>query len=299
MRGFEEAADSKRWLDDVCASSPLFLALPLVALLALLPAACGGPGQADGGVELVKGERSTPAYSEATLSIDQPKEGVVYPDSAPRVHLELSDMELGVPTPGADDREIAMSAKGQHVHLIVDNLPYQAVYDVSGLVELATPPLDSGIHVLRAFPSRQWHESVKSQGAFAMTHFFLGDTTRQGVRTQLPYVPGEPVLTYSRPKGTYEGAGADSVMVDFWLQGAELGPDDHKVRLVVDDTLTWTLEEWVPHYLLGLSDGEHEVSLQLLAPDLTPVPGAFNQTSRSISVVRPSPGGAADGESQR
>lgn len=267
----------------------------MAVALVVASASCGGRDDAGGGVELVKGERSTPSYSDASLGIDEPKEGVVYPEAPSRVDLNLSGVDLGVPTPGADERGIAMSGKGQHVHLIVDNLPYQAVYDVSGLAELSTPSLDSGLHVLRAFPSRQWHESVKSDGAFAMTHFFVGDTTRQGVRTQLPYVPGEPVLTYSRPKGTYEGAAADSIMVDFWLTGAELGPDDHRVRLVVDDSLTWTLEDWVPHYLLGLGDGEHEISLQLLAPDLTPVPGAFNQTSRTITVVRSSPGQRSGG----
>ena len=37
---------------------------------------------------------------------------------------------------------------------------------------------------------------------------------------------GAPLLTYSRPKGEYTGAGAESIMVDFYLTNATLGPND-------------------------------------------------------------------------
>jgi hypothetical protein len=96
--------------------------------------------------------------------------------------------------------------------------------------------------------------------------------------------PGAALLTYSRPKGTYEGADADSVMVDFYLTNVELGPDAHSVRLTVDDSLSFSITDWAPHYVLGLPDGEHTFRLELLDPAGTLVPGPFNSTERVITV---------------
>lgn len=269
------------------ATTPIALALALVA-------GCGEPAErtdrteetpaADARVQrvgelaLVKGERSTPAFPEARLAIDAPRAGVVLPGGTVEVTLDLRGFETGVPTPGADARGIARSPQGQHVHLILDNEPYRAIYETDRVIELAD--LSPGPHLLRAFPSRQWHESVKSPGAFAMTHFFVRDTAN-GLRLD----PDAPLLTYSRPKGAYEGPDADSVMVDFYLTNATLG-EDHSVRLVVDDTIAFELDEWVPYYLVGLEEGEHEIGLQLLGPDGVPVPGEVNATERTITVVR-------------
>lgn len=268
------------------------VALTASAVLGL--SACGGETGADG-LQLVPGERSEASFPEAAVEITAPPEGAALDTANPTARLSVRGFELGAPTPGAEQRGLARSENGQHVHLILDNRPYQAVYDTAGAIQLAGAPLDPGIHVLRAFASRQWHESVKSTGSFAMTHFFVGDTTVEGVNTQVPYFPDQPLLTYSRPKGTYEGAGADSVMVDFFLTGAELGPDGHKVRVTVDDTASWTIERWAPHYLVGLSEGQHQVRLELMDPELQPVPGAFNTTERTISVVRDPSSGTATG----
>lgn len=234
--------------------------------------------QRAGALTLVKGTRSVPGFPEARLVIDAPGDGVILPSGEAEVTLGLQGFETGVPTPGAEARGIALSGEGQHVHLILDNEPYQAIYETDRVIDLQE--LAPGPHVLRAFPSRQWHESVKTPGAFAMTHFFVRDTTG-GPRLD----PGVPLLTYSRPKGAYEGADADSVMVDFYLTNVELGAD-HAVRLTVDDSLVFELDEWVPYYLVGLASGEHELRLELLGPGGAPVPNEFNTTERTISVAR-------------
>jgi hypothetical protein len=258
------------------------LAVPLFAL-----SGCAEPaGDGDGtGLELVPGQRSEAAFPDAAVEIVAPEEGAVLDTTSPAVELQVTGFELGASTPGAEARGLALSDGGQHVHLIVDDRPYQAVYDVSAPVELAEAPLEPGVHLLRAFPSRQWHESVKSPGAFAVTQFVVGDTAGQAAGSRAAYTPGEPLLTYSRPKGTYEGADADSVMVDFYVTNAELGPEGHKVRVTVNDTTSWTIERWAPHYLVGLADGQHTVRLELLDQDLEPVPGDFNATERTITVV--------------
>lgn len=264
------------------------------ALLAAALLAIGCGGDAPERVRLVEGERSPAPEHPVRLSFQSPVPGTLAPDSSLGARLALTGFRLGGPTPGAEDRGIALSADGQHVHFIVDDEPYRAVYDVSRRVgvEVSEP----GVHLLRAFPSRQWHESVKSDDAFATTWFYVppegpgADTARGPEPT---FDPGAPLLTYSRPKGSYTGSGTDSVMVDFFLTNVAIGPEpgSHRVRLTVDDTLSWDLTRWVPHYLLGLSDGEHTVQLELIAPDSTVVEGPFNATERTITIRRSEDGG--------
>lgn len=256
--------------------------LLVLGLVVLLGAACTPEQEtSEAGVEvrLVEGTRSEPGFPDAHLSFDAPNPGVVIPDTAVHADLDLTGYELAVPTEGAEIRGLAMSDRGQHVHVILDNEPYRAIYDAEQAVDFTG--LTPGLHVLRAFPSRQWHESVKTPGAFARTYFFVGDTTDGPA-----FDPEAPLLTYSRPKGTYEGAAADSIMVDFYLTNAELGRDAHSVRLTVDDTLGFSITTWAPHYVLGLSDGQHTFKLDLLAPDGTVVPGPLNTTERTITVAR-------------
>lgn len=255
-----------------------------VLIAGALAVACAGEGPPDegDGVRLVEGTRATPGFPGASLSFEAPERGAVAGGDSLTARLSLEGFELGAATPGAEARGIAMSDGGQHVHFIVDERPYRALYDLSDPVTVDVTGLEPGRHLLRAFASRQWHESVKSDGAFALTWFVVGDSAAGD------FDPGAPMLTYSRPKGTYAGEAADSVMVDFWVTNAELGTgqESHAVRLTVDDTLDWELTEWAPHYVLGLDEGTHTFRLELLGPDGSPVPGDHNATVREIVVER-------------
>ncbi|MDQ5844041.1 MAG: hypothetical protein M3539_01945, partial [Acidobacteriota bacterium] len=55
---------------------------------------------------------------------------------------------------------------GNHVHVILDNQPYEAYYELDQPFELRN--VTAGKHTLRVFPSRPWHESYKNDGAFQM-----------------------------------------------------------------------------------------------------------------------------------
>lgn len=199
-----------------------------------------------------------------SLTISSPKEGEVLPTGDVSVTFDLKHYE------------VAPSA--QHVHLILDNEPYQPVYDASKPFVLKN--VAPGSHTLRAFPSRAWHESIKNPEAFAFVNFAV--TKADNARS---IDPSAPLLTYSRPKGTYEGPAADRILMDFWLRNAELSPTGYKVRYTLDGAST-VLTEWLPVHFDNLASGKHTLKLELLDPAGKVVPGAYNTTTREFTVKR-------------
>ncbi|MDP3278707.1 MAG: hypothetical protein Q8Q09_26185 [Deltaproteobacteria bacterium] len=175
---------------------------------------------------------------------------------------------------------------GRHVHLILDNNPYIRIDNPSEAhrIEGLTP----GTHTLRAFPGWSTHESVKRDGAFASVTFHVGRRSNENNPA-----PRAPMLTYSRPKGAYNGADAERVLLDFYLTNVPaLSATGHRVRYVIDGSTTGEMVEWAPHYIVNLQNGEHTIVLDLLGPDGQPVAGPFNHVERRIQVNRE---GSADG----
>ncbi|WGV26440.1 hypothetical protein [Halotia branconii] len=171
---------------------------------------------------------------------------------------------------------------GPHLHVILDNQPYIAVYDLSQ--PLVLPNLSPGTHTLRVFASRPWHESFKNEGAYAETTFHI--LTKTDDHNPDPTLP---VLTYSRPKGDY---GAEPILLDFYLTNAPL-------RLVAKDNLnnqigdwrirctingeSFVLDRWQPIYLKGFKPGKNWVKLEFLDNQGNPVKNVFNTTVRLIN----------------
>ena len=169
---------------------------------------------------------------------------------------------------------------GPHIHVTLDNQEYKALYDLNQTVTF--DHLSAGTHTVRAFASRPWHESFKNQGAYAQTTFNV--LTKTGENTPDPKTP---LLTYSRPVGTY---GAEPVMLDFYLQNAPLhllgkddeAIDDWQVRATIDGQ-SFTFDRWEPIYLKGLKTGQNWVKLELLEPDGDAIANVFNSTAHLIN----------------
>lgn len=204
---------------------------------------------------------------------------------------------------------------GNHVHVILDNQPYEAYYELDQPFELRN--VTAGKHTLRVFPSRPWHESYKNDGAFQMVTFTVeggGDaskptTTNSGQTLASPSPSAQPtregkamaastagdvdstkpLLTYSRPKGEYKGADADAIMIDFWLSNVKLKGDggEYRVRYIIDDEEPRFIDKWEPIWLSGWTNGKHTVRLELLDKDQRPVEnGGYNTTTREITVQK-------------
>lgn len=176
-----------------------------------------------------------------------------------------------------------------HIHVILDNKPYKAIYDTKApikLSELAGADIAEGHHVLVAFPSRANHESVKTPGALTMIDFFVGK--KQKVSHD---VTKQPTLIYSRPKGEYKGDAATRVLVDFQLASTTLTEGKTHVGIHVsgpgiDGDLTKKATAFgPPFYLEHLHAGSYKLTLELIGADGKVIDGPWNTTSREITIA--------------
>lgn len=257
--------------------------------------------------------------AQPALKIVEPAANSSISTSTVKVKLEISgDLK------GYKPHKDPATQMGNHIHVILDNQPYEAYYNLDQEFELRN--VADGEHTLRVFPSRPWHESFKNTGAFQMVKFTVknggGDaskpaTTNSGQQMSnanananansnanaAPATEGKdmanstagavdatkPLLTYSRPKGEYKAADADPIMIDFWLSNGQLKGDGgtYRVRYTVDGGAPQYIDKWAPIWLSGWTAGKHTVKLELVDEDGGLVDnGGYNSTSREITVVK-------------
>jgi hypothetical protein len=244
-------------------------------------------------------QRGEQDEARPALKIVAPANGATVNGSTVAVKLDLSG-ELKSYHPMKDPA----TGMGNHIHVILDNQPYEAYYHIEEPFELRN--VSEGKHTLRVFASRPWHESYKNPEAFASVTFTVkggGDagketTTKDGRKVADPKVktgqinppeaettpkpapegkdmqqgvgadidPSKPLLTFSRPKGEYKDADADVIMIDFWLSNGKLVNDggDYRVRYSVDGEDPKFIDTWQPVWLSGWTAGAHKIELALV-----------------------------------
>lgn len=212
----------------------------------------------------------SPKFPDATLSLEDLGASLEAGPSA--FHFGVEGYELGVQTADAIENGLANSAKGQHIHLILDNGPYSAHYEPDVESELS-----DGRHVMLAFLSRSYHESVKEPSAYVIRQFTVGGDEAEEIDLAAPH------LFYSRPKGIYKGADTAFLMLDFYLVNTTISPHGNRVRATINGT-EFELTEWVPYVIEGLPLGDVEIALELVDADGNPVPGPFNQVTRTVTL---------------
>jgi hypothetical protein len=234
-------------------------------------------------VVLVPGAASPdPPAPLPTVKLAAPKAGqVIPPDKAKDFEIKL-DVKNWATAPGS-----------QHVHLILDNRPYMAIYDTKKPVKLGelagSDPLAEGQHVLVAFPSRPNHESVKTKDALAIVEFWIGKKGEATTDTK------KPMLIYSRPKGDYKGEMANHVLVDFQVANVTLAEGKEHVSITVtgpgiEKELSAKAEKiGTPFYLDNLQNGSYTLKLELMDGSMRVLPGPWNSTTRVIHVDRDAP----------
>jgi len=262
---------------------PLILMFFAVILIGSAAATIKAAGAAENDVKIVPVPNS-PAFPGAKARFASLKDGDVLANPEVSVVVDVENYELGVQTDTPRAKEIMNSKEGQHAHIILDNDPYLADYESGKPFKIGV--LSEGPHTLVVFPSRSYHESVKSPEAADIVNFYVGKKEGEFMLDKT-----KPTIIYSRPKGKYEGMGAQKIMLDFYLNNVELSPDGYKAKYTIrkkgttGEVTSIILTEWTPAYVTGLSSGDYSVKLELLDKDGNVVPGAFNSTERDISVV--------------
>jgi hypothetical protein len=226
----------------------------------------------------------SPDFPGAALSINSVKAEKVGKDSAKvTFKFDVKNYELKLQTTDNGTKMCNNSDKGQHIHFILDNSPYKALYEPTNEVTL---PNDGKEHYLVAFLSRSYHESIKSKGAALIYHFKIDE---KGNLKKLED-PKTPMITYSRPKGDYVGKDTANILLDFYVWNCELGVNNYKVRIDAtnEDRSTQKLNviqvEWHPYFLQNLGTGKCKVVLTLLDKDNKPVEGPMTSATREFNL---------------
>ena len=188
-------------------------------------------------------------------------------------NFDYSGYDLGQQTPDAGDKMCANSDKGSHIHLIVNTQPYAAKY-----VSEFSHDVPDGDHKILAFLSRSYHESIKNGSAYLAQNVSVANKTITSAEDIT-----EPVLFYSRPKGTYVGkANTEKVMLDFFLVNADLG-NGYKVKAMINDE-EHIVDKWQPYYIEGLPLGENRITLTLIDDEGNKVDAPLNPVTRTFTL---------------
>jgi hypothetical protein len=221
--------------------------------------------------EIFQQLRSRLEQYQPQVAIVSPRPDEMLKDNTVSVKLQVKDLPL------FKDERLGL---GPHLHVFLDEQPYQAVYDVSE--PLVLKDLQPGTHTLRVFAERPWHESFKNDGAYAQTTFHVFTKSPENNPN-----PDLPLLTYSRPQGSY---GAEPILLDFFLANAPLHfvaeedseTADWRIRVTVNGS-SFVIDRWQPIYLKGFNPGKNWVQLEYIDASGNIIQNVYNTTARVIT----------------
>lgn len=198
--------------------------------------------------------------------------------------FNVKNYELKGQTADAGGKLCNNSAQGQHIHFIIDNKPYVALYEPKH--ETVVPK--NSEHNVLVFLSRSYHESIKSRGASALYTFKI-DADGKLQKTDAPKTP---MVFYSRPKGDYLGKDVENVLLDFYVMNTSLTQGGHQVKAHVTgngvDT-TFMVNEWKPRFLKNLPMGKNSITLTLVDKDGNRVEGPETEVTREFNLSQDEP----------
>lgn len=193
-------------------------------------------------------------FPGATLTISSLAAEKLGNDSA-KVTVKYGIQNFNLTDQTDHDHHMANSAEGQHIHFILNNAPYVALYKPEHTFHV---PINSE-HYLLSFLSRSFHESIKTTDASKLIKFKVNADGK----IEEQYVPTEPSLFYSRPKGDYKGDDTRSVLLDFFVVNTDISPEANKVKAVINGQ-EFILDRWIPYEITNLPKGEATIQLTLV-----------------------------------
>lgn len=271
-----------------------FIALPLIGAT-LLMASCGDTTTTTSTTDTMvvapvaaitlTDVPASPEFPTAQLSMAGVKSEVKEGSDSVKLSFtfNVKNYELTNQTDDAGGKMCANSDKGQHIHFILDNAPYAALYEPKHEVTVAL----NSEHTLVCFLSRSYHQSIKEKGAALQYRFKIDG---KGKLEKMPELT-TPMLTYSRPKGDYVGKDMENVLLDFYVMNATLG-SDYMVKADVKNETTgasasFDVKDWKSNFIKGLGEGKSTVTLTLIDKDGKQV--GDNKITRNIRLSSAEP----------
>lgn len=239
------------------------------------------PAPEPAGPIAIKPVTGSPEFPDAQLLIKNVKAELQGTDSVKiTVDYDVKNYELKNQTSDATSKNCNNSKDGQHIHFILDNKPYQALYAPT---KTFTVPVKSE-HYLMSFLSRSYHESIKTPKAGVLYHFSVDE---KGKLTKME-IPKTPMIFYSRPKGDYLGADTKNLLLDFYVYNTTLAPDGNKVKVDVNGT-NFDIDKWQPYFIENAPMGDVTVKVQLVDKDGKNIEGVNTSVSRTAKLAQAEP----------
>ena len=173
---------------------------------------------------------------------------------------------------------------GNRLQVVLDNRRSVLVYDTAPPITFTN--LAPGGHMLRVFAAAGDGRYAPGEEAFAAVTFY---TLKQGVEN-IPE-PGEPVLSVSSPRGTYEGEAGGLIVFDYRVHGVKLSPTGYRLRFFVDGRERMT-HEGGPILLPALGPGKHRLVAEIVDMDDVAVPGIYSKVGTTFDIKGPDTAGA-------
>lgn len=268
--------------------------LPVASLLLLLASCNSGTENNTTGTDTSRTAPETPAqpititpvtgspeFPDAQLGIKDVKAELQGTDSVKiTVNYDVKNYALKNQTSDATTKECNNSKDGQHIHFILDNQPYVALYEPTRSFTVAV----KSEHYLMSFLSRSYHESVKSPKAGVLYRFSVDD---KGKLTKME-LPKTPMIFYSRPKGDYVGADTKNLLLDFYVYNTTLAADGNKVKVDVNGT-NFDIDKWQPYFIQNAPMGDVTVKVQLVDKDGKHIEGVNTSVTRNVKLAAQEP----------
>jgi hypothetical protein len=229
---------------------------------------------------------ASPDFPGASLGISSMQATKVGTDSVKlSMTFDVKNYELKAQTTDATGKQCNNSDKGQHIHFILDNKPYVALYEPK---HETTVPVNTE-HYILCFLSRSYHESVKHKEAAVLAHIKVDE---KGALHRIDDTL-KPMIFYSRPKGDYLGKDTANLLLDFYPTNVSLG-GDYRVKVDVKNetsgkSASFMMNEWKPKFIQGLGTGKASVTLTLVDKDGSAVEGANTTVTRNINLAASEP----------
>lgn len=189
-----------------------------------------------------------------------------------KIKYSISNYELKADSKNNLTGLCANSKDGQHIHSIIDNKPYTAIYKTDQIIKE-----DNQNHLALSFLSRSHHQSIKHKNAFKLIELNPNNNSPQ-------FNLKKPYLFYSRPKGTYIDKDTREILLDFFLVNTSISPKANKVKITIDSIHTFYIQEWKPYLIKGLSMGDHIVTLNLVDKKFKSISTPFLPVTRKFTL---------------